>query len=194
MKRGFTLIELLIVVAISAMISSLAIVYSHTGQDQVTLSIEAAKISQMILQAKNLAISTYSGTGQTSCAYGVVFNFPAQTFSLFNYSPPLTPAGRCPTAASTTAVVADSMKEYAASSWQVPVSQGVVMKSSAPGNDVLTMALFYPPLPVTLISRDTAFPVTFLSPGQVSKVYLETTNGSASAQVSVSPGGQVDFN
>jgi len=190
MKRGFTLIELLIVVAISALISALSILYSHTGQDQVTLSVEAAKISQLILQAKNLAISTYSGTGQTSCAYGVVFNFGAQNYSLFNYSPPLNAAGHCPSAASTTAVAADTIKEYAVSSWQLPISPGVVMQNSAP--DTLTLVLFYPPLPVTFISRDGG--ASFLTPGLTSKVYLQTRNGSASAQISVSPGGQVDFN
>ena len=189
-SQGFTLIEMLIVIAISALLSGFAITYSHTGQDQVALSVEAAKISQIILQAKELSVSTYSGAG-SSCAYGVALNAAAQTYSLFTYSPTLTAAGGCPAASAVTTVAAGDMKEYAGGSWNIPIAKGVIMESSVPSNDILTLVLFYPPLPTTFISRDGG--ASFLKPGATSKIYLKSSQGSDTATISVSPAGQVEF-
>ena len=55
MRKGFTLIELLMVVAISAMLSAMAISYSNVSKNQITLSVETAKLAQTILRAKDLA-------------------------------------------------------------------------------------------------------------------------------------------
>ena len=69
-RKGFTLIEILIVLAITAVLSGLAIVYTHVGQNQISLSIEESKIAQLILEAKELSIATYSRTtprAHTAC-------------------------------------------------------------------------------------------------------------------------------
>src|SRR5665213_2287500 len=85
-RKAFTLIELIIVVAISALLSTLAITYSSIGRNSVSLSVEASKISQFILQAKQLSIATYT-SASASCGYGVAFNMAAQTYSIFAYDP-----------------------------------------------------------------------------------------------------------
>ena len=102
MKRnGFTLIEMLVVIAVMALLSGLAIVYSHVGQNQVALSVESAKVAQLILEAKDLSVATYSDKKNT-CGYGVHFDYSTNRYSLFEYD---LPSGQsiCPSLASTTA-------------------------------------------------------------------------------------------
>ena len=68
---GFTLIEMLIVIAISGMIASLAISYSGTERNQTALSVEKTKLAQFILQARALALATYTNQEGYVCGYGV---------------------------------------------------------------------------------------------------------------------------
>lgn len=188
--KGFTLIELLIVVAISAMLSSIAVVYSSIERNQITLSVETAKIAGFILQAKNLAIATYGGE-TNACAYGV--SFASSTYSIFAFSPSSAPP--CPSAASTTAVgiSAADMSPYSVNSWKVPLAGGVRMKSGGNGDD-LVIILFYPPAPAALISRGGGnFLDPRIIPNITSKVYLTTTDGKASSMISVNAAGQVSF-
>jgi prepilin-type N-terminal cleavage/methylation domain-containing protein len=91
-RRAFTLIELMVVLGISAVLSALAITYSKIGQNEVALSVEESKVGQFILQAKQLAIATYTvppSTAAASCGFGVTFNLAAtpQTYSVFVYDP-----------------------------------------------------------------------------------------------------------
>jgi len=200
------LIEVLIVVAITAMLSGIAIVYSHVGQSQISLSIEESKIAQLILEAKELSIATYS-TDQATCAYGVSFDFTDQTYSLFAYNSAANspvPGGRpiCPSIASTSvAIVTRDMDEYAGGSWRVHVAQGVALKQgSGAASNTIQDVLFYPPDPCTLVSLDGK---TFQSlctslsgydnPPAESYVYLSTSDGSLSRTVTVNPAGQVSL-
>lgn len=188
-SSGFTLIELLVVVGITAVLSGLAIVYSHVGQDQITLSIEQAKIAELILQAKELSIATY-GSDENTCAYGVHLDPSTQTYSLFAYNSAV--AGTfCLSAASTTAAgfTPSDIALYAQGTWNVRVSPGVVMEPLSYANDTLSDVVFYPPDPTTLVSHDDA---TFTSLPEAT-VYLETADGSDAATVSVNPAGQVNL-
>ncbi len=185
-QAGFTVPELLVVIALSAFLSAIAISYTNTGQRQVSLSIEAAKISQLMLQAKELSIATYSKG--SICAYGVSFDFLRQQYSLFAYTPPGAPP--CPPASSIAGFNASSAIQYSPESFAVPIARGVQIRSTAPNNDVLAAVLFYPPTPTIFISRDGA---TFMSPAQTSRVYLTTTDNSASTTISVNPAGQIGF-
>jgi len=190
-KKGFTLIELLVVVAISAIISAFTIQYGKIGQNQVALSVEAAKISQFILEAKQLSIATYT-TSAATCAYGVLFDYPNQTYSLFAFTP--TGAPPCPTLASTTAISAANVLQYQQQSWKVHVAPGVVLKNTAA--DALSVVIFYPPQPATLLSRDGTTlmnPADPLNLPQTSRVYLTTRDGSANNTISVNPAGQVSL-
>lgn len=202
MRRGFTIIELLIVIAISAMLSAIAIVYSGIARNQVALSVETAKVAQTILRAKDLAIATYA-TGAVSCGYGVVLNSTAGTYSIFSYDPQNHPPEHgatppCPqdTVASTSPIYADEMAQYSVDTWNVLLANGVKMDGT-PG-DALTVVLFYPPAPDTFISRSAAGAggQAFLDPalGDItSKVYLVTQDGSASSTITVNGAGQVSF-
>ena len=186
-RRGFTLIELLIVVGISAMLSAIAIGYSSVGRNEVSLSVEATKISQIIFQAQALSISTY-GNGVGTCAYGVSFNIPAQTYSLFAYRP--TGAPPCPTATHLGGAIAvGDMQTSTLGTSNISISNGVVLWAG-PGNDSLGLVMFYPPVPQTFLSHDGT---TFLVGGQTLKVYLKTLDGATQQVISVSPAGQVSF-
>lgn len=185
-RRAFTLIEMLIVIAISAMLSAIAIGYSSVGRNEVALSVEATKISQIILQAKSLSIATY-GDALGACAYGVSLNIASQTYSIFAYHP--IGALSCPRVSAITGIATGDMKPYTEGTWNMPIANGVVLYSGT-STDSLSDVLFYPPDPTTLISRDGS---TFLDPAQTSKVYLEIVGGTATRAVSVSPAGQVEF-
>lgn len=74
-ESGFTLIEMLVVVSITALLSSVLIIYSRIGERQILLLREQAKIVNMILKSKSLALQTYV-TGEKVCGYGVHFEEP----------------------------------------------------------------------------------------------------------------------
>lgn len=195
-KKGFTLIEMLVVLAITALLSGLAIVYTHVGQNQISLSIEESKVAQLILQAKELSIATYS-TNSATCAYGVHFDLASSTYSLFEYNSAVVPTGGgrevCPSIGSTSAPGAVDtnpkvMAMYAAGSWQVHTAQGVVLKSGA---GAIQDILFYPPDPSTLINLSGQS--TFQYPAPTAYVYLSTTDGSAARTITVNPAGQVSL-
>jgi prepilin-type N-terminal cleavage/methylation domain-containing protein len=81
-SAGFTLIEFLVVLGIMALLSSIAILYSRTGEQQILLFKEQAKVVSVILRAKSLAIQTFAETSAGVCGYGVHF-FPDGRFILF---------------------------------------------------------------------------------------------------------------
>jgi len=202
MRRGFTLVEILIVVAISGLLSAIALVYSGVARNQVALSVETAKVAQTILKAKSLAIATYKGSGTAvDCGYGVVFSPSTNRYSIFAYTPGNYPpehnvAPPCPndTVGSTSPIYANEMASTSPDTWNIPIANGVKM-NGAP-SDALTVVMFYPPAPDTYISRDPASGAgqTFLNSGTItSKVYLVTVDGSASDTITVNSAGQVTF-
>jgi prepilin-type N-terminal cleavage/methylation domain-containing protein len=198
MRKGFTLIEILIVVAISAMLSAIALGYTGVARNQIALSVETSKVAGFILRAKQLAIATYN-QGSNVCAYGVSFDIADNTYSIFAFAPDPSmyagPVPACRNIASTTAVGISSsteMLESVPGAWNVPLANGVRMRSGGQGDD-LSIVLFYPPAPETFISRDGE---TFLNPNTTnvtSKVHLVTADGSASTSIAVNSAGQVNF-
>lgn len=193
-EAGFTLIEIIIVIAISAMIATIAIAYNKSVQNEVELSVDTAKVSQTIQIAKGLALATFTGTDSsvTICGYGVYFT--SSTYSIFEYVPDAALYGAvppCPSDASTTAngVENSEMHEYSYSTWQVPLAPGVAFATPA---GALSAVLFLPPDPTTLISLDTSDPHTW-SVGSNGTVELATVDGKVSSTVTVNPGGQVNY-
>jgi hypothetical protein len=169
-------------------------VYTQVGQNTISLSIEESKVGQLILQAKELSIATYSTNG-TTCAYGVQFNPANSTYSLFEYNSAVKPplgGGRavCPSLASTTAVTAADIQEYTGGSWQVHTATGVVLKAGGAASSTIVDVMFYPPDPFTLVSLDGK---KFLYPAPASHVYLSTANGSDARTITVNAEGQVSL-
>ncbi len=188
-SKGFTLIEIIIVIAISAMLATIAIGYNAAERNQIALSVETAKVSQFILTAKGLALATYNVAPGT-CGFGVYFDITNDRYSLFAYHPSAPPP--CPSAASTTAsgIMQDEIQEYSIGTWQVPVTNGVLLKSGGAGTN-LSVVLFYPPAPTTLLSTSTAS--TYLFGATTPAVHLVTEDNNESTTIFVSPGGQVNY-
>ena len=169
------------------MLTGIAIGYSSVGRNQVALSVEGAKLSEAILQAKALSIATY-GNAANNCGFGVSIDVAAQTYSIFEFHP--SGAAKCPSASQITSIsYAADAQQYTPGTWNIHVANGVQLYTSSNGDD-LADVLFYPPDPVTLISRDGS---NFMSTGQTSKVYLKTADGSAVKVISVSSAGQVEL-
>lgn len=183
MRKGFTLIEILIVVAISAMLSAIALVYTGVARNQIALSVETAKVAGFILRAKDLAIATYNNVPAT-CGYGVSFDILNNTYSLFAYHPNGVPP--CPDAGSVNNAPPPRRGQVTQGTWNVPLTNGVVMRSLT---DSPVVVLFYPPAPATFISRDNGG--SFIK--QTSNVHLATVDGSASTTISINPAGQISF-
>lgn len=188
-RRAFTVIELLIVLAISALFSTLAITYSSVGRNEIALSVEEAKIAQFILQAKALSIATYTSNG-TSCAYGFMIDgigTPDTKYSIFSYG--RDPAATvCPPASSIAAantIDPDYESMSTPGTWQIAVTNGVKVVQTAGASMAI---LFYPPDPTVFLSSDG----TDLQPGSLS-ITLETVDGKNQATISVNPEGQVSL-
>jgi len=190
--KGFTIIELLVVLAISALMSTLAITYSNVSRNYVALTVQESEIAQLILRAKALSIATYAdASGSAACGYGVMITTSTipQTYSIFAYSPAGSPP--CPTEDDLYAngIVSPNNDEhpYTSASWQVPVTQGVQIQSE---NDSLALVLFYPPNPDVFLSTDGA---TFPSTEATLNVHLTTVDGKNTATLSINPEGQVSL-
>lgn len=208
-RGAFTLIELLVVVAISALFSTLAITYSSIGRNDVALTVEEAKISQFILQAKQLSLATYTASGSTSCGFGMTFNLatssvqPYQTYSIFSYDPG---GSSCPQGGAIANISSDQEKEYTNGTWDVPVSEGVVLESQN-NEDGLVTILFYPPDPKVFLLREGDINPAYSGVGGdcgnfdcdpnisygSAKVYLQTIDGQNSDTFAIDSEGQVEF-
>ncbi len=199
MKKGFTIIELLVVLAISAMLSAIAITYTGMERNQIALSVETAKIAGLILRAKELSITTYAQSPST-CAYGVSFNIAANTYSIFAFNPDAAKYSAsippCPGAASVLdAGIAQSSEvvQYSLETWNIPLANGVHMQSGGNGDD-LAVVIFYPPAPTTIMSRDgERFLDPQTTPNMTSLVYLATGDGTTHATIAVNAAGQISF-
>jgi prepilin-type N-terminal cleavage/methylation domain-containing protein len=180
---GFTLIEVLIVVAISAMLAGIAISYSGAERNQTALSVAETEISQFILQARSLAIATYSNAEGSACGYGVSFNASDNTYSIFAYVPG---GSACPQPSDiTSAPTLDSEKLYTDETWKVHLQNGVTFSMSS--SSALSSILFIPPDPATLLFDGSG---NLASQGSVN---LVTVDGTMSRTISVDSAGQVNF-
>ncbi len=181
-RGAFTLIEVLIVIAISAMLAAMAVVYSSVGRNAIALSSETAKISEFIYQAKELAASTYV-TSQ-SCGYGVYFDYARNKYSIFTYEPQGSPP--CPDSAlalnSVPSFPNNQMAQYSDATWNVPIKTGVKFNGNGSA-----LVLFYPPDPTTRISADGSS----WSDNNPLNIELVTADGTASSTITVNAAGEI---
>jgi prepilin-type N-terminal cleavage/methylation domain-containing protein len=187
---GFTLIEVIIVVAISAMLAAIAIGYSGIERDQTALSVEETKISQFILQARSLAIATYYGSAAGSvCGYGVSFDASNKTYSIFAYVPyPAPSTAPCPVVSDVASgsEVQDHEVRYTDETWKIHPQSGITF--SVASSNALSVILFYPPNPATLLFDFSGGSIT-----NEASINLETADGKLSRTILVDSAGQVNF-
>ncbi|MEE8131747.1 MAG: prepilin-type N-terminal cleavage/methylation domain-containing protein [Candidatus Paceibacterota bacterium] len=81
-KTGFTIIELLVVIGIITLLSTMAILYSHTGERQIILFQEQIKILNALSRAKSLTINTFIQS-DVPCGFGVHFDESNNSFRIF---------------------------------------------------------------------------------------------------------------
>ncbi len=81
-SRGFTLVELLIVIGIMTLLSTMAILYSRTGERQIILFQEQIKVLNTLSRAKSLSIATFVKYDDT-CGFGVHFDGSDNSFRIF---------------------------------------------------------------------------------------------------------------
>lgn len=184
---GFTLIEMLIVVAISAMLASMAISYGGVERDQTELSIEKTKVAEFIFQARSLSLATYrnNSASANTCGYGVLIDNPQNTYSIFAYDP--VGAGvRCPSEGDVAydtgsyPIIGNDSKNTD-EAWQVHPQGGITISSAA------SIVFFFPPNPDTFIYDAGGNPIDQAS------ITLTTPDNKASATVFVNSAGQVNF-
>jgi hypothetical protein len=184
-REGFTLAELVVAVAVSLFLSSLLISYTAGSRQRTELFIESAKISELVLRAKALAISTFDQDDPPPpCAYGVRVSYAAQEYALIRYEKQS--AGvECPPFVNAGDALDLSRRE------DIEVfrpSTGVRLVAIVPV--ALWDVLFEPPDPRTLLfRRNDRYDDTLPSRA----VCLRTQDGGSELRLNVSRSGQVSF-
>ena len=84
-SAGYTLVEVLVAISVTVLLSSILIIYNHSGESQIALFKEQAKIIGILLKAKGLAVQTYSSSGGDGavCGYGVHFDAVNGVYLIF---------------------------------------------------------------------------------------------------------------
>lgn len=177
-RAAFTLIEVLVAISITAMLSSLAITYSKTGGRQITLYVETQKLASLFFRAKSFSFTTYRDTSANRCGYGVAIDYAAKTYSLFAYQEPNPP--NCSSLSNIPSNFRVTISTY-------KINSGLVLKNT--NSDSLSLVLFVPPDPKTLLSVDDGVSLS----SAPAKIYLETIDGLAKRTITINSSGQVDF-
>ena len=175
--RGFTLIEILIVVAITSLLSAYLILYNGTNRQQVNLSVEQAKLSQVIFRAKSLAVATATGGGLV-CGYGVYLDYAKSSYAIFRYTQP--------SCNSISAIDPADSAHYTQVDSATLASPLILAKI---GNTNLGIVFFKPPNPNTIL-WDTDGVIA--SSGTLT-AHLQGSDSSLIATVNVSTAGEISF-
>jgi len=177
-RKGFTLVEIMVVVSVTAMLSAVILVYNSSTREQIVLSTEKVKLTQVVLRSKSLAISTYSDAS-VPCGYGMYIDPAARTYTLMRYAP-----ADCSV---TDRVDPDPAARQAVSPSEVfTLPPGLVFGNASSS---LRYVVFIPPDPFVLIAdRDGN-----LLPTPTGEVILQSADGKYSSTITVNTAGQVTF-
>lgn len=185
-RDSFTLIETLVVVAITSLLAGMVLTYSSTGRSQIALYVESAKLAQVALRAKSLAVSTYNNP-DTPCAYGMHIDYVNRSYALFSYNPAKCSDINGPFD-STPADSGGPYRELESFKLQNEINFG-----DAPGASLMEDVLFVPPDPTTYIwlqGYTGARPSTDVT-GQA--IIKAVQNPATTLKISISPAGQISF-
>ncbi len=176
-RKGFTLIELLVTVGVTALLASYMILYGSVSRQQVALSVETAKLAQIVSRAKSLSISTFSDV-HSLCGYGVFLNYTDQKYYLRSYE--IKPDCRSPYKGDPVQFGA----AYTLETYALPAEVRIVNASS----NAISNVVFIPPDPKTLTDIQ-----GIVSANTAGAVYLETADGKAQRTMNINPSGQITF-
>lgn len=171
-RTGYTLVEIIIVIGITALMVGVVISYNSGGRRQVELSVERAKVSQVMYRARSLAVAMYR-EASPPCGYGVYFDYAAtpQQYYLYAYDD----------TTCSFASLAGKRKEPPLGTYKL--GSGVRFATHA---DSLQDVIFFPPDPrVELWIGDNT------STTANGVLYVETTDGVASGTLKITPTGQI---
>lgn len=94
--EGFSLIETLVVIAITGILTAMAIGYTRGNEGRIALIAEQAKLQGMLQRAKALALQGYERGEEDflGICYGVYLDFPASGVHSFRlFRTPVVPSG-----------------------------------------------------------------------------------------------------
>lgn len=154
------------------LLSSILIVYSRSGEYQIILFRDQAKVIGAIFKAKSLAIETFGQAGAVPCSYGVHFDQASGSYVIFQDLP--ASSGDCSTA--------NNQYDGPNSGELVQAFQldSVLKFSSLTLSDVV----FIPPNPDVIIT-----------PSQNQAVItISTVSGGSSTNIKVTESGQITTN
>ncbi len=179
-RRGFTLVELIVVLGITVLLASFAIVYSRQSGTQIALYIEAQKMAELVFRAKSLALTAYRDPSLGNiCGFGFAIDYtksPSEYF-LFSYRS----SGGCGGIVDIDTTRIDTFlgERYA-------LNPGLVLQSSG---SPLYYVLFIPPNPTTIVSNSADGSHSTIGRGDI---VLRAVNG-AGMTITISSGGQINF-
>ena len=176
-RRAFTLIELLVTISITALLASYMILYGSASRQQITLSIEAAKLAQVVSRAKSLSTSGFSQVSPP-CGYGVEVDYVAQKYFLLTYQ--ILPDCKSVYSGGAITLGASTVLQNYSLASQVQLANSA--------GDALTDVIFVPPDPRVVTNISGA-----LSTSTSGAFYLKTADGTVTKTVKVNAGGQISF-
>jgi len=163
MDRGFTIIEMVMIFGVLTLLSAALLGSLHTGEQQVALFKEQARVVAILSRAKFLSISTFGET-EVPCGYGVHFETPNKFF-IFNDL-----AVDCQDANNHYDAGEEIKNEF------FQLDSRVVFDSLS-----LSDIVFIPPNPMIVITPDQS----------QAEIKLKTTNGNNSSIIKVNKAGQI---
>lgn len=186
-RPGFTLVEVMVVMAVTAMLSALILVYNASTRETLRLFTEKARVAQLILRAKSLALSTYS-ENDTPCGYGVRFQHEEARYALVAYR-----LASC-TDRSRVDVDEEAFETVQLSSFDLPATLEFVTDGSSPTDtadrvEEASYVMFIPPDPLVMVAREDG---TLIENG-LGKIELRVKGRPTNAIVTVNASGQVTF-
>jgi prepilin-type N-terminal cleavage/methylation domain-containing protein len=183
-NSGFTIIELIVVFGVISILSSYLILYNKVSQSQIVLSLEQAKIIELLNQAKSLSISTYLNAN-ASCGYGVNINYPDRSYELFSYGisgPGCKNIQSIDTSSSTYILIGQKNT--------LPKE----LKFNNATSNYLNTIFYMPPQPKILIwQENNPIPINESSTNYEAKIYLQTQDNSLEKIIKVNIMGQISF-
>ena len=161
-NRGFTTVEMLVTVGVLAALSAILIGYSRSGELNIILFKDQARVVNAILRAKSLAVQTYA-TGENVCGYGIHFD-PGGSFIIFKDL-----AADCDS----------SDRQYSDPSEEVEVNK---LDSKLWFSQLdISDALFVPPDPETILKPDRESGV----------IAITAASGASTVKIKINSAGQV---